>query len=176
MDWAETSTLTTRTTSVYEEWFPLQTQPDTSFLILLPCPLCSTAGHVGVYYRVSFIFVSVRVRVVCRRLSSDCRLRPCAQGGALLDGIYQPGFHFMVPFITSFRAVQVGEGSAQWSVVSAVVSSAVLHLCRLPCRPTRSAMCLVGPGGLMLCDDASATPGNHPPPGDHPVPVPAVAV
>ena len=111
-------------------------------------------------------------------MSSDCQLPSCrVQGGALLDGIYQPGFHFMVPFITSFRAVQVGVGSAQRPVVSGVVSSvAVLHLCRLLYRLMRSAMCLVGPGGLMLCDDASATPGNHPPPGDHAVPAPAVAV
>ncbi|XP_049802074.1 erlin-1-like [Schistocerca nitens] len=36
-------------------------------------------GHVGVYYR----------------------------GGALLSNVSQPGFHMMIPFITSFRAVQV---------------------------------------------------------------------
>jgi len=35
-------------------------------------------GHVGVYYR----------------------------GGALLDGTSGPGFHLMVPFITSFQSVQ----------------------------------------------------------------------
>ena len=36
-------------------------------------------GHVGVYYR----------------------------GGALLDGTYGPGFHFMIPFITTFTTVQI---------------------------------------------------------------------
>ncbi|GLG94446.1 hypothetical protein R5R35_009791 [Gryllus longicercus] len=36
-------------------------------------------GHVGVYYR----------------------------GGALLSNVSQPGFHMMIPFITSYRAVQV---------------------------------------------------------------------
>lgn len=96
--------------------------------------------------------------------------RPCVQGGALLDGIYQPGFHFMVPFITSFRAVQVGMGSAERCIVSGVVSSAV-HLCRLHYRPMRSAMCLAGPGGLLLCAMV-ALPllGPTLPRCDHPVP------
>lgn len=29
------------------------------------------------------------------------------RGGALLDGTYAPGYHFMIPFLTSYRTVQV---------------------------------------------------------------------
>ena len=29
------------------------------------------------------------------------------QGGALLSSVSTPGYHFMVPFITSFKSVQV---------------------------------------------------------------------
>lgn len=61
-------------------------------------------GHVGVYYRVSAALCCVTwVQFVVHRLSNWFLI----QGGALLSNTSQPGFHMMIPFITSFRSVQV---------------------------------------------------------------------
>ncbi len=58
-------------------------------------------GYVGVYYR------------VCRcgpwqthTVTAHQSRRP-AQGGALLEHISPPGYHLMIPFLTSVRQVQI---------------------------------------------------------------------
>lgn len=58
----------------------------------------SFAGHVAVYYRVSqMVTMAIENHVSWYFL----------QGGALLNGINNPGFHTMIPLVTSYVSVQV---------------------------------------------------------------------
>lgn len=51
-------------------------------------------------------------------LSSDNPIFNSLQGGALLSSTSDPGFHFMIPVITSFRTVQVCQhGQLDYSTV-----------------------------------------------------------
>ena len=70
-----------------------------------------SVGHVGVYYRVSETESGVVNTLIslmgCAVLFNILMILNLIQGGALLDSTSGPGFHLMVPFITSFQSVQV---------------------------------------------------------------------
>lgn len=60
-------------------------------------------GHVGVYFRVS-LFQITGISIISNNLIAfNC----IYQGGALLPQVSNPGFHMMIPFLTSYRSVQV---------------------------------------------------------------------
>lgn len=62
-------------------------------------------GYVGVYYRVFYFLQSLVVYRCCIRILHEYSL--FLQGGALLSEISLPGFHMLIPFITTYKAVQV---------------------------------------------------------------------
>lgn len=57
-------------------------------------------GHVGVYFRVSCF------SIIFNSLIPFNFMNVC-QGGALLPQVSNPGFHMMIPFLTTYRSVQV---------------------------------------------------------------------
>lgn len=64
-------------------------------------------GHVGVYFRVSNFkheFFSIYMSKTLLFLSYSINLY---QGGALLPYVSNPGFHMMIPLLTTYRSVQV---------------------------------------------------------------------
>lgn len=74
-------------------------------------------GHVGVYYRVSrkiqilqALFFTLQNFKILRQMWPavyHISSRFCLfQGGALLSSTSGPGYHNMIPFLTSFRSVQ----------------------------------------------------------------------
>lgn len=69
-------------------------------------------GHVGVYFRVSYISDLSLSPVIFKNpiISSIVIFYNCYyiyQGGALLPEVSNPGFHMMIPLLTTYRSVQV---------------------------------------------------------------------
>lgn len=61
-------------------------------------------GHVGVYFRVS-CFKQNKLFSYNYICNNNCV--NIYQGGALLPQVSNPGFHMMIPFLTTYRSVQI---------------------------------------------------------------------